>query len=234
MNRTITAAVLAIFAILCLVSCKTADVNLGIQVQQYQEQLSGMQAQMDQMQAQIEDLQNQVTGLEQSALTTQTELTEQPSQAEQTEQTSQLEQVEQNNTEIEAEVIEAPAVDPLFWEIGQVGPFGGLVFQHDGKCYEIAQPLYEAGSYENAADYCKGLTPDIAFANEYRLPTVDELLAIYDQLVMTELSELDWTYYWSCEETDETSAKVVNFDTGFEGKFYKNMDFVSALAVCEL
>ena len=232
MNRTITAAVLAIFAILCLVSCKTADVNLGIQVTQYQEQLSGMQAQMDQMQAQIEDLQNQVTGLEQSTLTTQTELTEQPSQAEQTEQTSQLEQVELNNTEVE--VIEEPAVDPLFWEIGQVGPFGGLVFQYDGKCYEIAQPLYEAGSYEDAADYCKSLTPDIAFANEYRLPTVDELLAIYDQLVMTELSELDWTYYWSCEEVDETSAKVVNFDTGFEGKFYKNMDFVSALAVCEL
>ncbi|MCQ2411378.1 MAG: DUF1566 domain-containing protein [Sphaerochaetaceae bacterium] len=234
MNRTITIAVLAIFAILCLVSCKTADVNLGIQVQEYQEQLSGMQAQMDQMQAQIKDLQNQVTGLEQSTLTTQTELTEQPSQAEQTEQTSQLEQVEQNNTEPETEVIEEPAVDPLFWEIGQIGPFGGLVFQHDGKCYEIAQPLYEAGSYENAADYCKSLTPDIAFANEYRLPTVDELLAIYDQLVMTEISDLDWTYYWSCEETDETSAKVVNFDTGFEGKFYKNMDFVSALAVCEL
>lgn len=220
-NRVIT-VLSAILMVMCLVSCKTAQVNMGITEDEFQTQISSMQSQLDQMQVQIDMLQSQIVNME-----------SEPTHEEMQEIETVAPEAPEASEEIEA-TQEQEIVSLPFWEIGQVGPFGGMVFQLDNRCFEIAEPLYEAGSFEDAVAYCESLTSDIEFANEYRLPTVDELLAIYDQLVITEISEIDWTYYWSGEEIDETSAKIVNFDTGFDGKFYKNMDFVSALPICEL
>ena len=35
-------------------------------------------------------------------------------------------------------------------------------------------------------------------------------------------------------EIDEDSVMILNFDTGFEGKFYRDMDFISVIPVREL
>ena len=126
----------------------------------------------------------------------------------------------------DTEVQEVPS-----WKIGEIGPYGNPVFECEGRYLEISEPLYEVQSYESAEEYCKELSSEEL---SYRLPTVAELAGILQQLVEKELVELDYTYYWSSEENEDGTVKILNFDTGFEGSFYKDMDFVSVIAVTEL
>jgi len=111
------------------------------------------------------------------------------------------------------------------WNIGDIGPDGGLVFECGGLFLEAGEPVYEAGKYDDAA----------ALVQEpYRLPEIGELVNLYWDLVEPGLLDIDWTYYWSKTEVDADSVMVMNFDTGFEGRFYKEMDFVSVIPVREL
>ena len=121
-----------------------------------------------------------------------------------------------------------PAVEkaPSKWKTGEIGPDGGLVFECGPLMLEISQALYETASYDLARKQIEEMG--------FRLPTIDELKALYEQLVLTEISDLEWTYYWSCDESADGNVMIMNFDTGFEGKFYKDMDFVSAIGVKEI
>ena len=112
------------------------------------------------------------------------------------------------------------------WKIGEIGPDGGLVFECGPLMLEISQALYETASFDQAKKQIEEMG--------FRLPTIDELKALYEQLVLTEISDLEWTYYWSCDESADGNVLILNFDTGFEGKFYKDMDFVSAIGVKEV
>ena len=119
-----------------------------------------------------------------------------------------------------------PEAEPALWEIGQSGPDGGLVFSCANRYLEAAEPIYDTPSYDDAVLLCQKMS--------FRLPTLEELRCLYEQLVLTEISDADWTYYWSCDEADEGTVMILNFDTGFEGRFYKDMDFVSAIPVKEI
>lgn len=121
-----------------------------------------------------------------------------------------------------------PAVEkaPSKWKSGEIGPDGGLVFECGPLTLETSQVLYETAYYDQAKKQIEGLG--------FRLPTLEELKALYEQLVLTEISDLEWTYYWSCDESADGNVMIMNFDTGFEGKFYKDMDFVSAIGVKEI
>ena len=122
---------------------------------------------------------------------------------------------------------EPPAPEPTApaWKTGDIGPGGGIVFECSGLFLETGEPIYEAGAFDEA----KALVPE-----PYRLPEIGELVNLFWDLVEPGLLEIDWTYYWSCTEVDEDSVMVMNFDTGFEGRFYKDMDFVSVIPVREL
>ena len=111
------------------------------------------------------------------------------------------------------------------WTVGEAGPDGGLVFECAGLFLEISDPVYETASYDEAKKIIE--VP-------YRIPTLDALKALFAQLVDTGLLEIDWTYYWSSTEVDEDSVMILNFDTGFDGKFYRDMDFISVIPVKEL
>lgn len=115
---------------------------------------------------------------------------------------------------------------PSKWKTGDIGPDGGLVFECGPLTLETSQVLYETASYDQAKKQIEEMG--------FRLPTIDELKALYEQLVLTEISDLEWTYYWSCDESADGNVMIMNFDTGFEGKFYKDMDFVSAIGVKEV
>ena len=135
----------------------------------------------------------------------------------------------QPEPEPQPEPTQEPETEPVepavVWSVGDIGPDGGLVFECDGLFLEVGEPVYEAGEYDDAR----------ALAVEpWRLPSLVELEAIYLQLVETGLTDIDLTYFWSCEEMDDGSVGVMNFDTGFEGKFYSDMDFVSLIPVKEL
>lgn len=118
----------------------------------------------------------------------------------------------------------APAPAPA-WTVGEAGPYGGLVFECAGLFLEASDPVYETASYDEAKKIIEA---------PYRIPTLDELKALFAQLVDTGLLEIDWTYYWSSTEADEDSVMILNFDTGFEGKFYRDMDFISVIPVREI
>ncbi len=114
------------------------------------------------------------------------------------------------------------------YSIGDLGPNGGLVFECDGQFFEIHEPFYEVKSYEDAIACCEALASETGVP--YHLPSIKELEAIYEQLMLSGLAEdVDWTYYWSIDQADEGSAYIMNFDTGFTGVFYKSMDFISVL-----
>ena len=121
-----------------------------------------------------------------------------------------------------------PAVEkaPSKWKSGDIGPDGGLVFECNSMSFETSQAIYDCPSYDQAKKQIEGLG--------FRLPTLEELKALYEQLVLTEKSDYEWTYYWSCDEFNDGNVMILNFDTGFEGKFYKDMDFVSAIGVKEV
>ena len=121
-----------------------------------------------------------------------------------------------------------PAVEkaPSKWKSGDIGPDGGLVFECNSMSFETSQAIYDCPSYDQAKKQIEGLG--------FRLPTLEELKALYEQLVLTEKSDYEWTYYWSCDEFNDGNVMILNFDTGFEGKFYKDLDFVSAIGVKEV
>jgi len=122
-----------------------------------------------------------------------------------------------------------PKADAPEYNVGQTGPDGGTVFFADGQYLEYGAFIGETSSYDAALAWVEEFSTERAIP--YRLPSVDELLAIYNDLVMTERIEIDWTYYWSCEQNPDGTVTIVNFDTGFEGMFFKDMDFVGAIAV---
>ena len=111
------------------------------------------------------------------------------------------------------------------WNTGDIGPDVGLVFECNGLFLETGEPIYEAGTFDVASALLK---------EPYRLPEIGELVNLYWDLVEPGLLDIEWTYYWSGTEVDADSVMVMNFDTGFEGRFYKNMDFVSVIPVREL
>ena len=122
--------------------------------------------------------------------------------------------------------------DAPAWTIGQKGSHGGLVFQSGKVFLETGDVIYETPSYDQVIAQIKTISSDSGVS--YRLPTIDELKALYEQLVITELSDVEWTYYWSSDESADGNVRIMNFDTGFEGRFYKDMDFVSAIPVTEI
>ena len=129
--------------------------------------------------------------------------------------------------EPEPQPVEEPA-----WTIGETGPYGGMVFICEGRALEASEAIYDTPSYDEAVKMCEDLSVQKGVV--FRLPSLDELKALYEQLVVTELLDVDWTYYWSCEEAGEDAVMILNFDMGFEGRFYKDNDFVSAIPVTEL
>lgn len=121
----------------------------------------------------------------------------------------------------------------VVWTVGETGPNGGLVFECEGRYLEMAEPFYEVSNFDASIALVAELAEESGVM--YRLPTIVELTNLYDQLVLSGIDEdIEWTYYWSSEEVDEASAKVMNFDTGFEGQFYKSMDFLGVIPVVEL
>lgn len=119
---------------------------------------------------------------------------------------------------------------------GEAGPSGGTVFNNAGKSLEAFVLDVDGKTYEEALTMAQNfaiITKTNVFSG-WRLPTKDELLAIYHQLFETYLAEFEETYYWAGAPQDSQSAPVLYFGTGFESDFYKDMDFVGVMVVREL
>lgn len=130
---------------------------------------------------------------------------------------------------------ESVGTEPLV-EPGTLGKAGGIIFNHNGRNLEEFVLDTDGMGYEEAltiAQNCTLITKTAAYTG-WRLPNVDELLAIYTQLFETGLVQFEEVYYWAQSTDDANTAPVVYFGTGFETEFYKDMDFVGLIVVREI
>lgn len=157
--------------------------------------------------------------------------TSQPDVVESTQETVANGSVETGGETKEDRTLIEPLIEP-----GTTGRAGGVVFNCNGTNLEEFVIDTDGMSYEEAltiSQNCTMITNNESYSG-WRLPSVDELLAIYTQLFETGLVEFEETYYWAASTKDSDTAPVVYFGTGFETDFYKDMDFVGLIVVRDI
>mgnify|MGYP007106305015 FL=1 len=169
-------------------------------------------------------------------LTSQPDIVEDSNEADTANENTKVEELEEIETTEPSEPIENATDDKPLIEPGTAGQAGGVVFTYEGANLEEFVVDTDGMSYEEAltiSQNCTMITKNESYSG-WRLPSVDELLAIYSQLFETGLVEFEETYYWAASTKDSDTAPVVYFGTGFETDFYKDMDFVGLIVVRDI
>lgn len=169
-------------------------------------------------------------------LTSQPDIVEDSNEADTANENTKVEELEEIETTEPSEPIENTTDDKPLIEPGTAGQAGGVVFTYEGANLEEFVVDTDGMSYEEAltiSQNCTMITNNESYSS-WRLPSVDELLAIYTQLFETGLVEFEETYYWAASTKDSDTAPVVYFGTGFETDFYKDMDFVGLIVVRDI
>lgn len=169
-------------------------------------------------------------------LTSQPDIVEDSNEADTANENTKVEELEEIETIEPSEPIENTTDDKPLIEPGTAGQAGGVVFTYEGANLEEFVVDTDGMSYEEAltiSQNCTMITSNESYSG-WRLPSVDELLAIYTQLFETGLVEFEETYYWAASTKDSDTAPVVYFGTGFETDFYKDMDFVGLIVVRDI
>lgn len=166
----------------------------------------------------------------------QPDIVEDSNEADTANENTEVEELEEIETTEPSEPIENTTDDKPLIEPGTAGQAGGVVFTCEGANLEEFVVDTDGMSYEEAltiSQNCTMITNNESYSS-WRLPSVDELLAIYTQLFETGLVEFEETYYWAASTKDSDTAPVVYFGTGFETDFYKDMDFVGLIVVRDI
>lgn len=169
-------------------------------------------------------------------LTSQPDIVEDSNEADTANENTKVEELEEIETIEPSEPIENTTDDKPLIEPGTAGQAGGVVFTYEGANLEEFVVDTDGMSYEEAltiSQNCTMITSNESYSG-WRLPSVDELLAIYTQLFETGLVEFEETYYWAASTKDSDTAPVVYFGTGFETDFYNDMDFVGLIVVRDI
>lgn len=169
-------------------------------------------------------------------LTSQPDIVEDSNEADTANENTKVEELEEIETTEPSEPIENTTDDKPLIEPGTAGQAGGVVFTYEGANLEEFVVDTDGMSYEEAltiSQNCTMITSNESYSG-WRLPSVDELLAIYTQLFETGLVEFEETYYWAASTKDSDTAPVIYFGTGFETDFYKDMDFVGLIVVRDI
>lgn len=169
-------------------------------------------------------------------LTSQPDIVEDSNEADTANENTKVEELEEIETTEPSEPIENTTDNKPLIEPGTAGQAGGVVFTYEGANLEEFVVDTDGMSYEEAltiSQNCTMITNNESYSG-WRLPSVDELLAIYSQLFETGLVEFEETYYWAASTKDSDTAPVVYFGTGFETDFYKDMDFVGLIVVRDI
>lgn len=166
----------------------------------------------------------------------QPDIVEDSNEADTANENTEVEELEEIETTEPSEPMETITDDKPLIEPGTAGQAGGVVFTYEGANLEEFVVDTDGMSYEEAltiSQNCTMITNNESYS-DWRLPSVDELLAIYSQLFETDLVEFEETYYWAASTKDSDTAPVVYFGTGFETDFYKDMDFVGLIVVRDI
>lgn len=168
--------------------------------------------------------------------TSQPDILETSNEGDTANENTKVEELEEIETTKPIEPMEDTTDDKPLIEPGTAGQAGGVVFTYEGANLEEFVVDTDGMSYEEAltiSQNCTMITNNESYSG-WRLPSVDELLAIYSQLFETGLVEFEETYYWAASTKDSDTAPVVYFGTGFETDFYKDMDFVGLIVVRDI
>lgn len=168
--------------------------------------------------------------------TSQPDILETSNEADTANENTKVEELEEIETTKPIEPMEDTTDNKPLIEPGTAGQAGGVVFTYEGANLEEFVVDTDGMSYEEAltiSQNCTMITNNESYSG-WRLPSADELLAIYSQLFETGLVEFEETYYWAASTKDSDTAPVVYFGTGFETDFYKDMDFVGLIVVRDI
>jgi len=92
-----------------------------------------------------------------------------------------------------------------------------LTFEFEGKTIEVAKKDFpNEMNWGAAKKACKNL------GNGWRLPSIEELGAIYKQLHMKGKGNFQNTWYWSSSEDDANDAWNFYFEDGRASTYYGN------------
>jgi hypothetical protein len=89
------------------------------------------------------------------------------------------------------------------YEIGAVGPGGGIVFAAEDKTYYEISPILGQYTWDEAVSAVKAYRA--GSFTDWRLPTNDELALLYENLVLNKNLKLENVFLW-------TSTKARNRD----------------------
>jgi len=92
-----------------------------------------------------------------------------------------------------------------------------LTFEFEGKTIEVAKEDFtKQMNWFDAKKACKNL------GSGWRLPSIDELRAMYEQLYLKGKGNFQSTWYWSSSERGAYSAWDFSFEFGEAGNSYEN------------
>jgi len=87
-----------------------------------------------------------------------------------------------------------------------------LTFEFEGHTIEVAEKDFpKPMNWDDAMAACQNL------GSGWRLPSIDELRAMYEQLYLKGNNNLQSTWYWSSSEVDEYAAWYFDFEELVDG-----------------
>jgi len=136
---------------------------------------------------------------------------------------------------VEAKAVEEEKEEPTLIKPGTVGQSGGTIFNCNDLNLEMLVVDIDGMTYQEALTVAQNykIIANSKIISSWRLPSKNELKAIYEQLYENNLAEIEETYYWAMSK-EELTAPVLYFGTGFDSEFFQDMDFVGVILVREI
>jgi len=101
-----------------------------------------------------------------------------------------------------------------------------LTFEFEGETIEVAKKDFpKPMNWDDAKKACENL------GNGWRLPSIEELKAMYEQLHKQGKGNFQNTWYWSSSQDNSGDAFFVNFYFGYDCSLYNRFDDYHARAV---
>jgi hypothetical protein len=126
------------------------------------------------------------------------------------------------------------AKDPGIYKVGDTGPGGGIIFFAENGRYLECSPSLGRSAWDAAKDTVKNYRG--GRKSDWRLPSMNELNLMYNNLRLQGLGSFNLDRFWSSEQDADNAdnARNVNFLDGAPGSARKTFTYsVRAVRIFE-